>query len=76
MIDDLRRRSAAVVFEDHLRLASEHQFEEDISSAMFRPISSFSSVEAFSEAVKAQGSWRGFWNRNCRRHLTCTRIAY
>jgi hypothetical protein len=30
MIDDLRRRSAAVVFEDHLRLASEHQFEEDI----------------------------------------------
>jgi hypothetical protein len=30
MIDDLRRRSAAVVFEDHLRLAGEHQFEEDI----------------------------------------------
>ena len=30
MIDDLRRRSAAQVFEDHLRLAGEHRFEEDI----------------------------------------------
>jgi hypothetical protein len=30
MIDDLRRRSAAEVFEDHLRLAGVHQFEEDI----------------------------------------------
>ena len=30
MIDDLRRRSAAEVFEDHLRLAGEHRFEEDI----------------------------------------------
>lgn len=29
MIDDLRRRSAAEVFEDHLRLAGEHHFEED-----------------------------------------------
>src|SRR6478672_9167088 len=29
IIDDLRRRSAAV-FEDHLRLAGKHQFEEDI----------------------------------------------
>jgi hypothetical protein len=28
MIDDLRRRSAAEVFEDHLRLAGEHRFEE------------------------------------------------
>jgi hypothetical protein len=55
MTDDLRRRSAAAVFEDHLRLAGEHQFEKDIER-MFRPISLFSSVEAFSEAVKAQGS--------------------
>ena len=31
MIDDLRRRSAAEVFEDHLRLAGKHQFEEDIN---------------------------------------------
>ena len=30
MIDDLRRRSAAQVFGDHLRLAGEHRFEEDI----------------------------------------------
>jgi hypothetical protein len=30
MTDDLRRRSAAAVFEDHLRLAGEHQFEKDI----------------------------------------------
>ena len=30
MIDDLRHRSAAEVFEDHLRLAGEHRFEEDI----------------------------------------------
>ena len=30
MTDDLRRRSAVEVFEDHLRLAAEHQFEEDI----------------------------------------------
>lgn len=30
MVDDLRRRSAAEVFEDHLRLAREHRFEEDI----------------------------------------------
>lgn len=30
MTDDLRRRSPEEVFEEHLRLASEHQFEEDI----------------------------------------------
>ncbi|HET9183990.1 MAG TPA: nuclear transport factor 2 family protein [Candidatus Angelobacter sp.] len=30
MTDDLRRRSAAEVFEEHLRLAGEHQFDEDI----------------------------------------------
>jgi hypothetical protein len=30
MIDDLRKRSTAEVFEDHLRLANEHRFEEDI----------------------------------------------
>lgn len=30
MIDDLRRRSAGEVFEDHLRLAGEHRFAEDI----------------------------------------------
>jgi hypothetical protein len=30
LINDLRRRSAAEVFEDHLRLAGEHHFEEDI----------------------------------------------
>lgn len=30
MTDDLRRRSATEVFEDHLRLAGEHHFEEDI----------------------------------------------
>lgn len=30
MTADLRRRSAAEVFEDHLRLAGEHHFEEDI----------------------------------------------
>jgi hypothetical protein len=30
MVDDLRRRSPAEVFEDHLRLAGEHRFEEDI----------------------------------------------
>ena len=30
MIGDLRRRSASEVFEDHLRLAGCHQFEEDI----------------------------------------------
>ena len=30
MIDNLRRRSAAEVFEDHLQLAAKHQFEEDI----------------------------------------------
>jgi hypothetical protein len=30
MVEDLRRRSAAEVFEDHLRLAGEHNFEEDI----------------------------------------------
>ncbi len=30
MIDDLRRRSAGEVFEDHLRLAGEHRFGEDI----------------------------------------------
>lgn len=29
-MDDLRRRSAEDVFEDHLRLAGEHRFEEDI----------------------------------------------
>jgi hypothetical protein len=30
MTDDLRRRSAVEVFEEHLWLAGEHQFEEDI----------------------------------------------
>lgn len=30
MTDDLRERSAAEVFEDHLRLAGEHRFDEDI----------------------------------------------
>lgn len=30
MKDDVRRRSAAEVFEDHLRLAGEHHFIEDI----------------------------------------------
>jgi hypothetical protein len=30
IVDDLRCRSAAEVFEDHLRLAGEHRFEEDI----------------------------------------------
>lgn len=30
MINDLRRRSTAEVFEDHLRLAGEHHFQEDI----------------------------------------------
>jgi hypothetical protein len=30
MLDDLRRRSAEEVFEDHLRLAANHQFDEDI----------------------------------------------
>jgi len=30
MKDQLRRRSAVEVFEDHLRLADEHRFEEDI----------------------------------------------
>jgi hypothetical protein len=34
MIVDLRRRSAAEVFEDHLRLAGEHQFEEDIERSV------------------------------------------
>lgn len=31
MGDDLRRRSTEEVFEDHLRLAGEHRFEEDIT---------------------------------------------
>ena len=31
MTDELRRRSAAEVFEDHLRLAGEHHFAEDIA---------------------------------------------
>jgi hypothetical protein len=30
MIDDLRCRSVVEVFEDHLRLAGEHKFEDDI----------------------------------------------
>ncbi|HVZ16046.1 MAG TPA: hypothetical protein VG897_02930 [Terriglobales bacterium] len=30
MPEDLRRRSATEVFDDHLRLAGEHRFEEDI----------------------------------------------
>ena len=30
MEDDLRRRSAEDILEDHLRLAEEHRFEEDI----------------------------------------------
>jgi hypothetical protein len=30
MIENLRSRSAAQVFEEHLRLAGEHRFEEDI----------------------------------------------
>lgn len=30
MRDDLRGRSAAEVFDDHLRLAGDHRFEEDI----------------------------------------------
>lgn len=30
MSEELRRRSADEVFEDHLRLAGEHRFEEDI----------------------------------------------
>lgn len=30
MVDDLRNRSTADVFDDHLRLAAEHRFEEDI----------------------------------------------
>lgn len=30
MVDDLRRRSTAEVFEDHLRLAGEHHFDKDI----------------------------------------------
>jgi hypothetical protein len=30
MMDDLRRRSATEVFEEHLRLAGDHQFEKDI----------------------------------------------
>jgi SnoaL-like domain len=30
MIGDLRSRSAAEVFEEHLRLANQHQFEADI----------------------------------------------
>jgi hypothetical protein len=31
MTDELRRRSAKEVFDDHLRLAGEHRFEEDIT---------------------------------------------
>jgi hypothetical protein len=30
MADDLRHRSATEVFDEHLRLAGEHRFEEDI----------------------------------------------
>ncbi|WP_165988108.1 nuclear transport factor 2 family protein [Streptomyces sp. YIM 98790] len=30
MADDLRERSAETVFEDHLRLAAAHRFDEDI----------------------------------------------
>lgn len=30
MTDDLRRRTPVEVFDDHLRLAAEHRFEEDI----------------------------------------------
>lgn len=30
MTDELRRRSPEEVFDDHLRLAAEHRFEEDI----------------------------------------------
>jgi hypothetical protein len=30
MEEELRRRSAEEVFEDHLRLAGEHRFEEDL----------------------------------------------
>lgn len=30
MSDELRRRSPAEVFEDHLRLAGDHKFDEDI----------------------------------------------
>lgn len=30
MAEELRRRSPAQVFEDHLRLAGEHRFDEDI----------------------------------------------
>ncbi|HEU0127294.1 MAG TPA: hypothetical protein VFQ48_01605 [Pseudonocardiaceae bacterium] len=30
MAENLRARSSEEVFEDHLRLAAEHQFEEDI----------------------------------------------
>lgn len=32
-------------------------------------MSSFSNVEAFSEAVKARENLRGHSNRNCRKHL-------
>ena len=46
MVDELRRRSAAEVFDDHLRLAGEHRFEEDIERKC-RPASSFLSAQAF-----------------------------
>ena len=51
MIDDLRKRSAAEVFEDHLRLAGEHRFEEDIQRNVSPDIVA-SNVEAFSEATQ------------------------
>ena len=75
MIDDLRRRSPAEVFEDHLRLAGEHRFEEDIQRNV-RLTSLFSNVEAFSEATMALGSLRGYWSRSCPEHLTSIRTVW
>jgi hypothetical protein len=52
MIDDLRKRSAAEVFETTCASLASIALRRT-SSGTFRPTSLFSNVEAFSEAIKA-----------------------
>lgn len=75
MIDDLRRRSTAEVFEDHLRLAGEHHFEEDIERNASPDIVVLEPRGIFRDrqGVKER---RDYSKKSCREHRTCTRIDW
>jgi hypothetical protein len=64
MAENLRARSSEEVFEDHLRLASEHQFEEDIER----------NVSPDCVVLERRGVFRGY-DRGARARPTAGRRA-